>query len=157
MLTVYTYRIPKPPNCLDVSGLLLDELKESITAIVNHQKRCTVWLGYLDGWMLTPMEEVILRKLLRNFDCIVISKYPLSFSQAWKNEIVSVYNDSLNGLSNINDNGSALHNGCPPGNEQVSGDTSADRQDNQNRKTGRAKKGLKQTRLNQTPSETSTS
>jgi hypothetical protein len=113
MLTVYTYRISKPADCFDMSDILLDNLADTLTAIHSHQRKAKIWFGYLDGWMMTPMEEVILRKVLRDFDCIVVSKNPLSFSQSWKNEIDTIYTDSLsrNGTTETDNNGSALRYG----------------------------------------------
>ena len=96
MLTVYTYKIPKPSNCIDLSMLSLDNLVDSIVSITNHQKKdAVIWLGYIDGWMLQPQEEVLFRKIIRTFSCIVVSHFPLSFSQAWKNEIDTIYTAPL--------------------------------------------------------------
>ena len=101
MLSVYTYPIPKPEDCFDLSGLLLDNgFVDAAVSIVEHQKGGTIWFGYLEGWMLTPHEEVILRKALRNFHCIVVTRFPLSFSHAWKNEIDWVYTRRLHGPTN---------------------------------------------------------
>jgi hypothetical protein len=110
MLYVYTYPIPKPTECFDLSTLPLEEFVESILAIVNHQKTGTLWFGYLDGWMLNPREEVLIRKAIRKFKCIVVSHFPLAFSQAWKNECDTIYMNEPNGHSNTHNNGSALHN-----------------------------------------------
>jgi hypothetical protein len=113
MLSVYTYPIPKPADCYDMSRLSLEDgFIDAIKSIVSHQKGGTIWLGYLEGWMLTPMEEVILRKALRNFHCIVVSRFPLSFSQAWKNEIDWVYTvRRYHGEPNTNNNGRFVHDG----------------------------------------------
>jgi hypothetical protein len=113
MLTVYTYPIPKPTECYDVSKLSLEDgFLETIRSIIEHQKGGTIWFGYLEGWMLTPHEEVILRKAIRNFHCIVVSHFPLSFSQAWKNEIDWVYTiRKHNGSTNTDNNGSFIHDG----------------------------------------------
>jgi hypothetical protein len=113
MLTVYTYPIDKPADCYDVSKLSLEDgFLETIRSIIEHQKGGTIWFGYLEGWMLTPHEEVILRKAIRNFHCIVVSHFPLSFSQAWKNEIDWVYTDRKhNGSTNTDNNGRFIHNG----------------------------------------------
>ena len=55
MLTVYTYPIPKPDDCYDVSKLSLEDgFLETIRSIIEHQKGGTIWFGYLEGWMLTP-------------------------------------------------------------------------------------------------------
>ncbi len=96
MLTVYTYKIPKPEHCIDLSMLSLSELVESVVSISNHQKNETIiWFGYLDGWMLCPQEEVLFRKIIRTFPCILVSHFPLSLSQAWKNEIDILYTHPL--------------------------------------------------------------
>jgi hypothetical protein len=113
MLTVYTYPIPKPADCYDVSKLSLEDgFLETVRSIIEHQKEGTIWFGYLEGWMLTPHEEVILRKAIRNFHCIVVSHFPLSFSQAWKNEIDWVYTiRKHNGSTNTDNNGRFIHDG----------------------------------------------
>ena len=113
MLTVYTFQRPKPAACFDMSMVPLDELMDTVVEIHAHQKTATLWFGYLDGWMLTPREEVRMRGVVRDFECHAISHFPLSFSQAWKNEIDWVYTDKLqhDGLPNSNNNGSALHDG----------------------------------------------
>lgn len=92
MLTVYTYPIPRPADTFDFSGIPLDDFASMAAAVVQHQKEARIWFGYLEGWMLTPHEEVRLRALLRTFPCIVISQFPSAFSHAWKNEIDIVYN-----------------------------------------------------------------
>jgi len=80
MLTVYTYKIPKPTGCFDLSIVPLDQWMDTVLDLVAHQTTGTLWFGYLDGWMLTPHEEVVLRKAIRKFQCIVISQFPLAFS-----------------------------------------------------------------------------
>ena len=110
MLTLYTFPIRKPEGCFDMSGIPLDELVDTVVAIHSHQKTATLWFGYLDGWMLSSREEVLLRKAVRDFKCIVVSRFPLSFSQSWKNEIDWIYTEPLqHGLSNTHDNGRPLH------------------------------------------------
>lgn len=112
MLTVYTYKIPKPSGCFDLSVVPLDQWIENVLDLVAHQTTGTLWFGYLDGWMLTLHEEVVLRKAIRKFQCIVVSQFPLAFSQAWKNEIDCVYTDpQYNGLTNTHNDGRSLHNG----------------------------------------------
>jgi hypothetical protein len=97
MLTVYTFKQDRPATALDLSSVPLDELVDSASAIFTHHKTATLWFGYLDGWMLHPHEEVLLRKVIRKFDCFLISSFPLSLSQAWKNEIKTIYTDGGNG------------------------------------------------------------
>ena len=128
MLTVYTYKIPKPTGCFDLSIVPLDQWMETVLDLVAHQTTGTLWFGYLDGWMLTPHEEVVLRKAIRKFQCIVISQFPLAFSQAWKNEIDCVYTDpQYNGLTNTHNDGRSLHNGSTTQYRYSSADTSTNK------------------------------
>ena len=99
MLVVYTHRIPKPADCMDLSGLPLDELCEAALNICEHHKTGVIWLGYLDGWMLTPREEVVMRDLIRRFSCSLVSHFPVSLPHAWKNEIKTIYTSQSNGDS----------------------------------------------------------
>jgi hypothetical protein len=112
MLTVYTYRVPKPDSAFDLSDTPLDELADRLDAIFQHQTNVHLWFGYLDGWMLTPREEVLLRKVIRKFPCSVVSLFPLAFSQAWKNEIDTIYTSPPHGDSDFNHNGCSVHDGC---------------------------------------------
>jgi hypothetical protein len=112
MLTVYTYPHPRPSHAIDLSCTPLQELAESVQDIVHHQKEdTTLWFGYLEGWMLAPHEEVILRKAIRKFQCLVISHVPMAFSHSWKNEIDWVYTERPHGHSDTDNNGSAVHDG----------------------------------------------
>lgn len=100
MLTVYATRTTRPPGTtVDLSGLPLDGLVDAALAVYAHQTSAVVWLGYLDGWMLTPHEEVLLRNVLRKFECALCSAFPLSLSQSWKNEIRTIYTDGGNGAA----------------------------------------------------------
>ena len=112
MLYVYTYLRKKPLRCFDLSRIPLNELVDSALALYSHQKSGTIWFGYLEGWMLSPQEEVLLRKVIRKFDCIVVTQFPLAFSMAWKNEIETLFTEdiSTNGNSNSHNNGRSLHN-----------------------------------------------
>jgi len=119
MLTVYTYSIPRPSGAIDLSTIPLDSLAESAVAILAHQKSATLWFGYLDGWMLTPHEEVRLRAVLRAFPCVVVSRFPLSFSLAWKNEINFIYTVPLHGHSHSHNDGGSLHDRSPIGHNET--------------------------------------
>jgi hypothetical protein len=114
MLTIYTYRIPKPAECYDLSRLSLeDNFVDTILSITAHQTTGTLWFGYLDGWMLTPCEEVLLRRAIRTFNCIVVSRFPHSFSHAWKNETDRIYTvDPYNGSPYTHNDGRPLHDEC---------------------------------------------
>lgn len=136
MLTVYTYKVPKPVECFDMSGIPLDELTDTLLSIVDHQTIGHVWFGYLDGWMLTPREEVLLRKAIRKFPCSCVSFFPLAFSQAWKNEIDFIYTEPVNGTSSINHNGRIVCNGIENGHERSCSGFTSDGKYHQNRETG---------------------
>lgn len=115
MLVVYTYPRFRPQNTIDLSTIPLNEFAQTVQDIVDHQRNVELWFGYIDGWMLTPHEEVILRKAIRKFECHAVSFFPLAFSQSWKNEIRSIYTDRLDGEPDTHNNGSSLHNGCEIG------------------------------------------
>ena len=113
MLYVYTYLRKKPLRCFDLSKTPLDELAETAIALYSHQKSGTVWFGYIDGWMLNPREEVLIRKVIRKFDCILVTQYPLALSHAWKNEIHTVFTEDVsnNGSTHSDNNGRSLQYG----------------------------------------------
>ena len=73
MLEVYTFKVERPPHWIDLSMTPLEELAQTVEDICVHQTDVRLWFGYLDGWMLTPHEEVILRKALRKFTCGVVA------------------------------------------------------------------------------------
>jgi len=112
MLTVYTYITPKPADVFDLSETPLDALADTATAILSHHKTAVIWFGYLEGWMLTPMEEVRLRKVIRAFPCHVVCRVPLSLSNAWKNEIDFIYTASPHGHSDTDHDGGSVCPGC---------------------------------------------
>lgn len=91
MLTVYTYLHERPPGALDLSTLPLDQLADAVLDICHHQTSAYIWFGYLDGWMLTPTEEILIRKGLRKFPCGLVTHFPLALSHAWQNEIDKVF------------------------------------------------------------------
>ena len=115
MLTVYMFRTEKPPGAFDLSTIPLDELAAAVSAIVAHHTSGHVWLGYMEGWMLSPREEVLLRPALRGFECSCVSFFPLALPHAWKNELDTIYTTEGNGASKAHDNGGAVHHVHPPG------------------------------------------
>lgn len=115
MLVVYTYQRFRPQNTIDLSTIPLNEFAQSVQDIVDHQKDVELWFGYLDGWMLQPKEEVIMRKALRKFECHAVSFFPLSLPQSWKNEIRTIYTIKPHGDSDTDNNGGAVHHGGPIG------------------------------------------
>ena len=100
---------------IDVSTILLDELARMVDDIAQHQKDVQIWFGYLDGWMLQPKEEVILRKAIRKFDCHLVSHFPLSLPQSWKNEIRTIYTTKPHGDTDSDNHGGTVHHGGPIG------------------------------------------
>lgn len=115
MLTVYTFIASKPAGSIDLSETPLHELAEAAQAIFQHHKEGHIWLGYLEGWMLTAHEEVILRGIIRKFKCSLVTRFPHSLSHAWKNEIDTIYTSPLNGDSSAHNNGCSLHDGRTTG------------------------------------------
>ena len=111
MLVVYTYPIPRPANVLDLSLTPLDELASAVMDIYDHQRDAVLWFGYLDGWMLTSREEVLLRKAIRKFECILVSCFPLSLSLSWQNEINTIYTRERHGASHTHNDGSLVYDG----------------------------------------------
>lgn len=111
MLTVYLNRIPCPAGALDLSLTPLDDLSESALAFYSHQHSGSVWFGYLEGWMLTPYQEALLRPVLRKFACSLVTAFPLSLSHAWQNEIDTIYTSNPNGPPDSHHNGGIIHHG----------------------------------------------
>jgi len=111
MLEVYTFKMERPLHWIDLSMTPLDELAQTVEDICAHQTDVRLWFGYLDGWMLTPHEEVILRKALRKFTCGVVTAFPLSLSHAWKNEINTLYTERPHGFTDTDNDGRIVHNG----------------------------------------------
>jgi hypothetical protein len=143
MLTVYTYSIPKPADVFDLSETPLDQLADTATAILTHHKTAVIWFGYLEGWMLTPMEEVRLRKVIRAFSCIAVSRVPLSFSNAWKMEIDTIYTASTHGHSDTDHDGGLAHAGREVQHDDASGVFAFDDRSHQDREAGVADSGRK--------------
>jgi len=137
MLTVYMYRVDKPPGAFDLSVVPLDELAEAVSAIVQHHASGHIWLGYIEGWMLSPRDEVILRPALRNFECTCVSFFPLALPHAWKNELDTIYAENLNGAREPDNNGGAVHDAGSAGHEPASVPPAADRPSHQGRKARR--------------------
>lgn len=142
MLYIYTYAIPKPDKCFDLSTTPLDELCDAVIAIVNHHKEGHLWFGYIDGWMLHPREEVILRKAIRKFNCSVVSFFPLSLSHAWKNETFCVYTDGevYDGIPQTHNDGRLVCDGRAHGHGQASSQPTSGERNHQDRETGSSKK-----------------
>jgi hypothetical protein len=109
MLTVYMYNVAKPAGSFDLSYELVHNLADTALAILSHHKTGVIWLGYLEGWMLDAVDETKLRAVLRAFDCHVVTREPLSFSQAWKNEIDHLYTSEAHGPGRIDHHGGAVY------------------------------------------------
>jgi hypothetical protein len=109
MLTVYMYNVAKPAGSFDLSYELVHNVADTALAILSHHKTGVIWLGYLEGWMLDAVDETKMRAVLRAFDCHVVTREPLSFSQAWKNEIDHLYTSEAHGPARINHHGGAVY------------------------------------------------
>ena len=131
MLTVYLYNAPKPANCFDLSYEPVSAMVDAAVGILAHHKTATLWFGYLEGWMLSPEEETRMRGVIREFECHMVSREPLSLSQAWKNEIGCIHVRENNGSANANDDGGAVHSKRPIEHEPPSGVPSIDGLDHQ--------------------------
>lgn len=136
MLEVYTYPIPRPAHSLDLSFLPLQELPTAVLDIYDHQREVVLWFGYLDGWMLTSREEILLRKALRKFHCILFTCVPLALPLAWQNEITTIYTATPNGASHINNDGGIIHDGSETEHGHSGSGTPAERIDYQSGKAG---------------------
>jgi hypothetical protein len=122
---------------------------DTVLDITAHQTTGVLWFGYLDGWMLTPHEEVVLRKAIRQFNCILITQFPFSLSQAWKNEIDWVYTVEPNGSANTHNNGRIVHDGGSPQHRHPSSGSSPYGFSHQDRKAGGSEEGIIKARPHQ--------
>ena len=75
------------PKFLDWSDSTPQELVEQAETTVNHHASGAVFLGHLEGWMLSVTQEIRMRPLVRKFAVGVTSRYPMALSSAWKNEL----------------------------------------------------------------------
>lgn len=75
------------PGFLDWSDSTPQELVDQAETTLNHHATASIYLGYLEGWMLSMTQEIRLRPLLRKFAVGVTCQYPMALSTAWKNEL----------------------------------------------------------------------
>jgi len=122
---------------------------DTVLDITAHQTTGVLWFGYLDGWMLTPHEEVVLRKAIRQFNCILITQFPFSLSQAWKNEIDWVYTVEPNGSANTHNNGRLVYDGGSPQHRHSSSGSPTYGFGYQDRKAGCSEEGIIKARPHQ--------
>ncbi len=92
---------------LDWSDCTIPELVTQSETVLQHHKEIGIYLGYLDGWMLSLTEEIRMRPLIRKFPVCVVSRWPCAHSVAWKNELEYLGVNEPNGHSSINNHGSA--------------------------------------------------
>lgn len=78
---------------LDWSDSTPAELVTQSETAVQHHDKMAVFLGYLDGWMLSGTDEIRIRPLLRKFSVAVVTRYPMALPLAWKNETEILYTD----------------------------------------------------------------
>jgi hypothetical protein len=92
MITLFLTKVEKPKDVtIDVSDVSLDLLTETLINIYSHHQSAVIWIGYLEGWMLSPIEETLLRKVIRKFPCYIVTNNVFSFSHAWKNETICIH------------------------------------------------------------------
>lgn len=75
------------PDALNWCDSSVDEIITQAETVISHHSDCAVFLGYLEGWMLSIPQEIRLRPLLRKFPVCVLSRWPMSLPLAWKNEL----------------------------------------------------------------------
>lgn len=92
---------------LDWSDSTPGEMVSQSETVLQHHKEIGIFLGYLDGWMLSLTDEIRMRPLIRKFPVCVVSRWPCAFSVAWKNELEYLGVNEPNGLSNSNNDGSS--------------------------------------------------
>jgi hypothetical protein len=97
---------------VDLSKVPSCDLMEQCEAIASHQTRSCVFLGYLEpGWMLEPMHQTRIRKLIRTCPVSFVCFYTESIPFAWKNEIESLVvftGTTENGDASSIDNGGSV-------------------------------------------------
>ena len=94
---------------VDLSKVPSSELVEHCEAISSHRVRSCVFLGYLEpGWMLEPMHQTRIRKLIRSCPVALTCFYTESIPFSWKNEIESlvVFKAEHGDASSIDNGGS---------------------------------------------------
>ena len=94
---------------MDWSDSTPAELVSQAETVLQHHKKIGVYLGYLDGWMLSLTEEIRLRPLIRAFPVCMVTRWPCAVSLAWKYELeyVNVSKDQQDGHPNLNNDGRA--------------------------------------------------
>ena len=92
-------------DILDWSDSTPAELVAQAETVLQHHTKIGVYLGYLDGWMLSVTEEIRLRPLIRKFPVCTVSRWPCAFSLSWKNELEYLGVNETNGFPNADHDG----------------------------------------------------
>ena len=90
MLNIYTniqYCLDElPPDYIDISKVCADELCNKMETIYLHHKSGNVYIGFLEPLlMLSPQDEVRMRKVFRKFEIFMIVGNPFILPFSWKN------------------------------------------------------------------------
>ena len=115
MLVVYTSMEDARQHTagwIDWSDSSLIELVTQAETYCQHYSEGRVFLGYLEGWMLSIPQEIRLRTLLRRMNVCVVCEWPMGLPFAWKNELGSIHvsPSQPNGPANAHHDGRAnLH------------------------------------------------
>jgi hypothetical protein len=88
---------------------MASELCDKLETIYTHHKSGNVYIGFLEPLlMLTPQEEVRLRKVFRKFEVFLIVGNPFILPFSWKNGIRKLVVERH--YQNV-DNPETIHNG----------------------------------------------
>ena len=114
MLNIYTniqYCLDELPNdCIDLSKVMSSVLCERLETIYNHHKTGNVYVGFLEPLlMLSPQEEVRIRKIFRKFEVYLVCGNPFILPFSWKNGMRRLVIGKE--YQNV-DNPETFHNGC---------------------------------------------
>lgn len=113
MLNIYTklqYFLEDTPfDFIDLSNVPTNKLADKMDTIYDHYTSGNIYIGFLEPiLMLTPQEEVRMRKVFRKFEVFVIVGNPFILPFSWKNGIRKLVMSSL--YQNVN-HPETLHNG----------------------------------------------
>ena len=104
-----TFFMESHPNAIDLSTTPSKLLMTESESIVSHHTTIPVFLGYIEvGWMLDPMHQTRIRKLIRQSTVGMVCHFPESIPNSWKNEIDVFYTMNVNGNTNSIDDGGVI-------------------------------------------------
>lgn len=94
-------------NILDISKIPSHMIADECSTILQHHSDCAIFLGYVEGWMLTSPMHSLIRAVFRKFPVGFVCHYAESIPFSWKNGIDILYTEPCkDGVTCI------VHNGC---------------------------------------------